>query len=263
MQYVHGYASGELDRLIGSAATLQYLLHRDTAYPAGALVLEAGCGVGAQTRFLIECCPGIHLVSVDIAHASLLRAKKEVAEQKNYIQADLRVLPFPKNTFDHIFICFVLEHLPDPLEALNTLKAFLKPSGTITAIEGDHGSAFFYPETAEALTAWKCLQQLQLQTSGDGNIGRRLYTLFKQSGAANIDVIPLPVYCDPSIPGMMKGFADKTIVGMLKGIESEVIARNMISSEVWHKGIDDLITLSTSKDGTFMYTFFRAVGSYA
>ena len=35
-------------RLVDQATTLTELLHSDTAYPAGSLVLEAGCGVGPR-----------------------------------------------------------------------------------------------------------------------------------------------------------------------------------------------------------------------
>ena len=48
-RYVHGYDAGEMQRLQDQARTLEGLLHADTTYPAGARVLEAGCGVGAQT----------------------------------------------------------------------------------------------------------------------------------------------------------------------------------------------------------------------
>ncbi len=263
MPYVHGYAAEELDRLTGSADTLQHLLHRGIVYPEGALVLEAGCGVGAQTRHLLHNSPDIRLVSVDIARDSLLRAQQAVGNRPvAFVRADLHHLPFSSASFDHIFICFVLEHLPDPGEVLLRLKTLLKPGGTITAIEGDHGSAFFHPETEAAVAAWRCLQQLQLQTSGDGHIGRRLYELLRDSDATTVNITPLPVYCDPSLPHMMTGFADKTIVGMLKGIEADVLARKMIPSETWHQGINDLINLSQSNNGSFSYTFFRAVAAY-
>jgi cyclopropane fatty-acyl-phospholipid synthase-like methyltransferase len=49
MQYVHGYDQRETLRLQDQASTLVELLHSDTFYPAGSRVLEAGCGVGAQT----------------------------------------------------------------------------------------------------------------------------------------------------------------------------------------------------------------------
>lgn len=47
--YVHGYDIRERRRLQDRASTLVALLHSDTRYPDGSRVLEAGCGVGAQT----------------------------------------------------------------------------------------------------------------------------------------------------------------------------------------------------------------------
>jgi len=48
-EYVHGYSEREAVRLTDQATTLATLLHHDTSYPRGSLVLEAGSGVGAQT----------------------------------------------------------------------------------------------------------------------------------------------------------------------------------------------------------------------
>ncbi len=73
----------------------------------------------------------------------------------------------------------------------------------------------------------------------------------------------MPVYCDPALPDMMDGFADKTIVGMLKGIEEEVLARNMIAPELWFQGVRDLLDLAHGDEGAFVYTFFRATAAYA
>jgi hypothetical protein len=52
--YVHGHDRRENARLRDQAETLVDLLHADTTYPAGSRVLEAGCGVGAQTLTLTE-----------------------------------------------------------------------------------------------------------------------------------------------------------------------------------------------------------------
>ena len=51
-------------------------------------------------------------------------------------QADIFDLPFAAHSFDDIFVCFVLEHLVRPLDALKALKGCLKVGGTITVIEG-------------------------------------------------------------------------------------------------------------------------------
>ena len=55
--YVHGYDHRENIRLQDQASTLVELLHSDTSYPAGSRVLEAGCGVGAQTVTLASNSP--------------------------------------------------------------------------------------------------------------------------------------------------------------------------------------------------------------
>ena len=69
--YVHGYSAGEETRLHDQATTLTGLLHADTRYPAGSRVLEAGCGVGAQTVILAGHSPGASFTSIDISAASL------------------------------------------------------------------------------------------------------------------------------------------------------------------------------------------------
>ena len=48
-EYVHGYSGREHERLLDQAQTLTALLHHDTHYPAGCHVLEAGCGVSANS----------------------------------------------------------------------------------------------------------------------------------------------------------------------------------------------------------------------
>lgn len=128
--YVHGYDPRENRRLQDQASTLASLLHYDTAYPQGSLVLEAGCGVGAQTVTLAPSSPEASVISVDISRASILQAKREVtgAGQKNvdFLQADIFRLPFKPESVDHLFVCFVLEHLPRPAEALRALMDFIR-----------------------------------------------------------------------------------------------------------------------------------------
>jgi cyclopropane fatty-acyl-phospholipid synthase-like methyltransferase len=77
-EYVHGYSSAEGVRLADQAPTLTELLHSDTFYPPGSLVLEAGCGVGAQTVVPTQRSPGARIVSVEISPESLTAARERV-----------------------------------------------------------------------------------------------------------------------------------------------------------------------------------------
>ena len=169
-EYVHGYSNRESERLSDQASTLASLLHHDTYYPAGARVLEAGCGVGAQTVILAKRSPEARIVSMDISQGSIYQAMRLVRGEGilnvQFQRADIFRLPFQEDSFDHIFVCFVLEHLSDPLQALQELKKTLRPGGTLTVIEGDHGSCYFHPETQEALACWRSLNAVQASWAG-------------------------------------------------------------------------------------------------
>ena len=78
--YVHGYSRRESVRLGDQAQTLAELLHGDERYPAGAHVLEAGCGTGAQTVILARNNPTSRFTSVDISPKSLEQAQATVAQ---------------------------------------------------------------------------------------------------------------------------------------------------------------------------------------
>jgi ubiquinone/menaquinone biosynthesis C-methylase UbiE len=124
-EYVHVYSEIEALRLSEQADTLERLLHHDTIYPPGAKVMEAGCGVGAQTIILAKNNPEAEITSFDISPESLGKARDNLRERgiKNvrFLQADIFSLPFEVGSFDHIFVCFVLEHLQNPAGALKSL----------------------------------------------------------------------------------------------------------------------------------------------
>jgi ubiquinone/menaquinone biosynthesis C-methylase UbiE len=261
-QYVHGYSERENQRLTDQAMTLSELLHNDTKYPVGALVLEAGCGVGAQTITLVKNSPQANFICVDISEQSLKEAQKRIESagfhNAKFIKADLFNLPFSDNHFDHIFACFILEHLKKPLDALLSLKKKLKPGGSITVIEGDHGSAYFYPDSRYARQAIQCLIDLQAEKGGDSLIGRRLYPLMCEAGFNKVNVSPRMVYVDSSKPEFVEGFTKKTFTAMVEGVGEDAIGADLMDTIEWEKGITDLYR-TAEKDGTFCYTFFKAV----
>jgi ubiquinone/menaquinone biosynthesis C-methylase UbiE len=261
--YVHGYDRRANVRLQDQADALVDLLHSDTAYPEGSTVLEAGCGVGAQTVTLARRSPGARIVSVDIAAESLAaaRVKVEAAGLANvrFQQADIFALPFEPASFDHVFVCFVLEHLSRPREALERLKALVRPGGTVTVIEGDHGSTYFHPESAAAYDAIRCQVELQRAAGGNANIGRSLYPLLAQAGLRNVRVSPRMVYVDSSRPHLVEGFTRKTFTAMIEGVRENAIGAGMISAERFDEGIRALYRTAEA-DGVFCYTFFKGTG---
>lgn len=261
--YVHGYDERERQRLNDQAKTLVELLHGDVMYPEGSKVLEAGCGVGAQTIALATRSSGARFTSVDASAESIATARRRVLEagltNVGLEQADIFALPYATESFDHVFVCFVLEHLAEPLIALERLRRVLRPGGTITVIEGDHGSTYFHPDSHEAHRAIESLVELQRQTGGDALIGRRLYPLLVEAGLADVHVEPRMVYVDASRPELVEGFTRRTFTAMIEGVRDAAIRAGLIDLETFHAGVQALHR-TTEADGVFCYTFFMGVG---
>jgi SAM-dependent methyltransferase len=262
--YVHGYSGREARRLIDQASSLAELLHWDTVFPANSDVLEAGCGVGAQTITIARNSPQTRFLSIDLSADSLAVARERTTgagiTNVAFLQADIFNLPFMEQRFDHVFVCFVLEHLRDPVSALVRLKRLLKPGGSVTAIEGDHGSTYFYPDSEAAQRTIRCLVDIQAELGADALIGRQLYPLLAQAGFKDIAVSPRMVYVDSSRPQLVDGFTIKTFIAMVEGVRGQAIARGLIDPNSWEKGIRDLYR-TTENDGVFCYTFFKAVAT--
>jgi hypothetical protein len=142
---------------------------------------------------------------------------------------------------------------------LAALSALLRPGGTITVIEGDHGSASFHPDSPAAHAAIECLIALQREAGGDSLIGRRLYPLMVEAGFDAVRVSPRMVYVDSSRPDLVDGFTRKTFTAMIEGIREPAIANGLIEPASFDAGVRDLHR-TTEADGVFCYTFFKAVG---
>ncbi len=262
-KYVHGYSEREALRLNDQAATLDDIIHHDSLFPKDSLVLEAGCGVGAQTKIIATKNPDSNFISVDLSEESIREAIEMIQSSGihnvEFRQADMYHLPFNDETFDGVMICFVLEHLHNPIQALKEAKRVLKNGGTLIAIEGDHGSTFFYPDSENAYTAINCQIQLQKQSGGNSNIGRELYPLFKTIALSDISVTPRVVYVDASRPSLVEGFIKNTFTAMIEGIGEMAIQQGIVDRMTFENGIKDLYRTS-EPDGVFSYTFFKGFG---
>ena len=265
-KYVHGYNQKENIRLQDQASTLVDLLHSDTTFPPNSKILEAGCGVGAQTVTLAKNSPEAHITALDISDKSIVEAKNNIQKEGftnvTFQQGDIFNLSFPVESFDHIFVCFVLEHLPNPIEALTVLKQYLKAGGIITVIEGDHGSAYFYPDSKEAHMAIQCQVELQKRAGGNANIGRSLYPLLESADFQEIMVSPRMVYVDSSKPTLVERFTKNTFTTMIEGVREKALQEKIIDKTAFDKGIKDLYR-TADKDGVFCYTFFKATAKKA
>lgn len=92
------------------------------------LVLDAGCGTGYWTEFLVK--KGAHLVSLDASQNMLAILTKSIPDAK-VLRGDILCLPFKDTTFDLIVCSQVLTHLHQYKRPLIELKRVLKDDGVM------------------------------------------------------------------------------------------------------------------------------------
>jgi ubiquinone/menaquinone biosynthesis C-methylase UbiE len=110
-----------------------YFLQSGLTFKAGERVLDAGCGDGS-ILFALKKHFDVNIIGADFSEAALANASRNSIRNGQILEsykADTRQLPFSNNSIDKIFSLGVVEHLPDPEQAVNELARCLKTNGTL------------------------------------------------------------------------------------------------------------------------------------
>lgn len=96
-------------------------------------VLDCGVGTGClSAAFLRATDMPINLEAIDVSEAMLHHAEKSLSKigiRGSFRQCDVRQLPYEDNSIDVVLSAHLLEHLPDPGEAIVEMARVLKPGG--------------------------------------------------------------------------------------------------------------------------------------
>ena len=162
----------------------QRLIRDGTELEPGTRLLEVGCGVGAVLAVLGQEFPGVELFGVDVEPAQLEFARQHLERagvEATLLEADALALPFEKESFDHVWMMWFLEHLADPRSALREARRVLVPDGAITAIEVDYLTCRAEPSTA-AFEALVTAMVRGMAASGWSDAGTRLPGWLRDAG---------------------------------------------------------------------------------
>ena len=133
----------------------------------GMRVLDLGCGPASITAGLGDGAVGIDLDPGPSAGVALAAA-------------DATRLPFADATFDAVFSCAVMQHLPDPLAALTEARRVCRSGAVIGVADADWGGGITFPDDPVLARGQDILAALR----GDASpyVGRQLRQLLLDAG---------------------------------------------------------------------------------
>jgi phosphatidylethanolamine/phosphatidyl-N-methylethanolamine N-methyltransferase len=98
-------------------------------------VLDLGIGTGVSLNFYPQYG---RVVGVDLSGGMLRQCRKKIAERglrhASVFQADAMRLPFPDDTFDHVFISHVISVVSDPIKLVQEAQRVAKPGSRIVLL---------------------------------------------------------------------------------------------------------------------------------
>jgi tocopherol O-methyltransferase len=130
----HGY--WEADETPEAAQVqLTARLAERAAVPAGARVLDVGCGFGGSSRWLArhrDCrVTGITISPVQAKRASKLARVEGLGDMVRFLIHDANQLDFPPDSFDVVWIIECSEHLEDKARFIDACASLLRPGGSL------------------------------------------------------------------------------------------------------------------------------------
>lgn len=98
----------------------------------GKTILECGCGGGDDTEVLLKL-PFSEIHSFDLSRAVDRSAKFNKDHRLTLSQASIFEIPYPDRSFDFVFCHRVLQHTPNPEQALRMISKKVKKGGILFA----------------------------------------------------------------------------------------------------------------------------------
>ena len=167
--------------------SLEYPLYQRYGLRDGMDVLDCGCGPGRLIELLKEKMPGLRCTGLEMDPVLVKAASRLFAERGlkgcRVVQGTAEKPGLDENSFDFIIMRIVLEHVPDPVLALRSLRRLLKAKGRIVLIDNDFDFHLrTWPPVPQLDRLYEAYRASRRKDGGDPCIGRRLPRHLAEAG---------------------------------------------------------------------------------
>jgi ubiquinone/menaquinone biosynthesis C-methylase UbiE len=127
------------ERMMGSWSRIGGGIFIDWLAPSpGLRWIDIGCGSGAFSELLVECCAPAEVQGIDPSEAQLGFARtRPAARLAQFRQGDAMALPFLDGSFDAAVMALVIFFVPEPAKGVAEMVRVVAPGGTIAAYAWD------------------------------------------------------------------------------------------------------------------------------
>jgi SAM-dependent methyltransferase len=262
--YVHGYSETEKARLLKQAGFLETPIYHTIDLNHVSRLLEIGCGVGAQTAILLRRFPHLKITAIDAEKTQVEAAAAFLKKQRHQGSVELKVedassMGFKKDTFDGAFICWLLEHVEDPLKILTEAKRVLKRGATIYCTEVLNSSLYLSPSCPATMRYWEIFNTEQLGYGGDPFVGAKLGNLLIKAGFNDVKTHPHAFHFDARVPEKRRAFL-KYWTDLLNSGAPALLDSKKAGESLVAEMNSEMKALLNDDDAVFFYVFMQAKG---
>jgi ubiquinone/menaquinone biosynthesis C-methylase UbiE len=258
--YLHGYSVEEQDRLYKQARFLEKTIYENVDFSKQKEILEVGCGTGAQTEILLRRFPHLHIQGIDMSEAQIHRARTHLAHEfsrAKFDQGDASHLPYSENSFDGAFICWMLEHVQNPVAILKEVLRVTCANGVVYCSEVMNATFFVHPYSPATLQYWFQFNDHQWSLKADPFVGAKLANYLIEAGFQNVTTQVKTHHYDNRSPKMRKDFIEYWAELLLSGAPS-LLEAGKVTQELVDEMKKELKALVSDHDVVFYYSWVQA-----
>jgi ubiquinone/menaquinone biosynthesis C-methylase UbiE len=263
-KYLHGFTPVEQQRLYKQARILENIIYADVDLSAVTQLLEVGSGVGAQSGILLRRFPDLFLTCLDFSETQITAARQYLSsnpvakDRFEIMQMDASDIDLPAGTkHDGAFLCWILEHVPEPLKVLSEVRRILKPGSKVVITEVLNSSFFLDPYSPNVLQYWMRYNDLQYDMGGDPFIGGKLGNMLQSLGYTGITTKVKTIMLDNRNPVKRAEMISFWAELLMSGTDN-LVKKGYIQEDTAEKMSHEMKRVAKDPNAVFFYAFVQA-----